>query len=78
MQAITKQEKLDMLTIKNHPDIVLMKVTFDDEETAAICLQSHPDENKVAITPIAVMITEQMFERMQPPEDPFGGDDVDN
>lgn len=74
MHPITDQEKLDLLTIINHPDIVLMKVWFGEEETAAICLRNtEEEENKVTITPMAVLVTEGMFAMMQPPDDPFGG-----
>lgn len=51
--------------VDNGHDHCLMSVLFDNEPTAAICRIHHGDGYE--IYPVAVLITDTMFDRLTPP-----------
>lgn len=66
-RPVTMDEQALFDRIRCHPDIGLVSVTFDGEDTAAL---AHVDVEAGTIFPLAILITPAMFARLTPPGNP--------
>lgn len=78
MTKITKEEMYSFESIYNQENNVgLMRAKFDGEDVAVI-IRFREGDLKVDATPIAVLINEDIFDRLTPPEDPYEAMETDN
>lgn len=70
-RPLSKAEKDTFELIRNIEGgrIALIQTAFDGEQTAVICLVCGDDE--VTVHPLAVLVTENMFGRLVPPNADF-------
>lgn len=78
MTKITSDELYTFESIFNvENNIALMRATFDGEEVAVI-IRFREEEHGVEATPVAVLLNQNIFDRLVPPSDPYVGMEMDD
>ena len=78
MAKITQEEIYSFESLYNQENNVgLMRATFDGEDVAVI-IRFREGESSVEATPVALLINQEIFDRLIPPEDPYVGMETDS
>lgn len=78
MTKITQDELYTFESIFNQENnIALMRAEFDGEDVAVV-IRFREEEHSVEATPIAVLINQNIFDRLVPPPDPYVGMEMDD
>jgi hypothetical protein len=78
MEKITQDEMYTFESIFNQENnVALMRAEFDGEDVAVV-IRFREEEHGVEATPIAVLITQNIFDRLVPPPDPYEGMEMED
>ena len=71
MNKLTQEEKMDLIRIINSDRISLMRATFEDRDVAIIVDMEDGDDHRIVATPLAMLLDDNLFNRISPPENPI-------
>lgn len=71
MNKLTQEEKMDLIRIINSDRISLMRATFEDRDVAIIVDMEDGDDHRIVATPLAMLLDDDLFNRISPPENPL-------
>ena len=77
MDKLTTTEKMTLLRIVNGEDISLMRAEFEGRDVAIVVEMDHSEEHRVGATPLAMLIDEDIFDRLTPPENPIDAQETE-
>jgi len=71
-RELTEDERMLFTMLRSDSNVALVQTAFDGEETAILVfLEDREDSDSVRVYPVAVLITEAMFGRLDPPLEDF-------
>lgn len=66
-RALTETEKERFAAIQEAGNIALVQTQFDGKDTAVIAAINQEDDGGYFVTPLAVLLTDEMFTRLTDP-----------
>jgi len=66
--ALTEEERAKFDFIISSKSVGLMRVLFDDEPAAAICIFTEAPDGSYDVVPVAVLVNDSLFDRFTPPD----------
>lgn len=77
MNKLTAEEKMTLVRIVNGESISLMRAEFEGRDVAVIVEMDEPEDHRIGATPMAMLIDEDIFSRLTPPENPIDAQETE-